>query len=121
MGVYKTTPGRDPLETVAIFITSNCGQLEHNVEFSYFPYNEWPELWFNFHLATRRSIFARLWAAIRYVAGYRCRYGEWDTLEMDPGDARDLAEFLIEYSEIATNQREKYHSQAIAEFKDTVE
>jgi hypothetical protein len=115
MGFYKTGPGRDPFETTAVLITCNCGDLEHAVEFSYFPQEEWPELLFQFHLTTRRNVFERLWAAIRYVFGYRCRYGEWDTLSMDPGDARDLARFLTEYSEIATNQREKFHSQALAE------
>jgi hypothetical protein len=116
MPVYKTVPGRDPFETTAILTTCDCGRMEHAVHFSYFPDEEWPELWFQFHLV-HRGFFSRIWPAVRYVFGYRCRYGEWDTLTMDPGDARDLAKFLLEYSEIATNQREKYHAQMMADIE----
>lgn len=102
MGFYKTTPGRDPAETVGVLITCNCGSDEHQASFSYFPDDEWPELFLSFRLTTYRNLFKRAWVALRYVAGYRCRYGEWDELGMSPRDARKLAEFLLEYAESAT-------------------
>ena len=100
MSVYKTAD-KDPTETRAILVTCDCGHQEHAVHFSYFPDEEWPELFFEFHLKTWRNIFQRTWAALRYAFGYHCRYGEWDELVMTPRDARQLAEFLLEYAEIA--------------------
>jgi hypothetical protein len=107
MPVFKCGPGYDPFQTEAILITCGCGVKEHMLKFSYWPDEEWPELFFEFHLSTYRNVLRRLWVAIRYIFGYRCRYGEWDEFTMEPMDARDLAEFLIEYAGIATNQRNK--------------
>jgi hypothetical protein len=115
MPVFRTSPGRDPLETTAVLMLCDCGCKEHMIEFSYWPRDEWPELFFEFHLVTHRNILKRLWVAIRHVFGYRCRYGEWDELVMNPKDAKSLARFLVEYAEIALKQYDKTQAEARAE------
>lgn len=117
MPVFKSGPGRDPLETTAILMLCDCGCREHMIGFSYWPKDDWPELFFEFHLTTSRNILQRAWAAIRYVLGHRCRYGEWDELVMNPNDAKSLAEFLTEYAEIALKQYDKTQSEARAEME----
>ena len=92
MPVFKIGPGRDPFETTACLVTCDCSCNEHMIEFSYLPDDEWPELYFQFHLSTHRNLFGRVWAAIRYIVGYRCRYGEWDELVLNPKDAKSLVE-----------------------------
>jgi hypothetical protein len=89
----------------AIIIGCECGLSEHRIEASYIPDEDWPDLYFSFHLSTHRGWFRRWWVAVRYLFGYRCRYGEWDTVSLSPLDARALAEFLDDYAEIAAQKK----------------
>jgi hypothetical protein len=56
-------------------------------------------MYFDVHLSTWRGVFRRLWAAIKYVAGYRCRYGEWDEFILSTMDVIRLRSFLEQYLE----------------------
>ena len=33
-----------------------------------------------FHLVTYKNIFKRIWVAIKYIFGYKSKYGEWDSV-----------------------------------------
>ena len=37
-----------------------------------------------------RNFFKRIWVALRYVFGYKCRYGHWDCFLLNPEDAARL-------------------------------
>ncbi len=56
------------------------------------------EMFITFHL-TRHGFFRRVWTAIRYVCGYRCRYGEWDEVVLGEEEAQGIIEFLTRYVE----------------------
>jgi len=47
-------------------------------------------VWLEVHLYKWRSVFKRVWVAIKYVFGYRCRFGHWDTIEIHPADAQRM-------------------------------
>src|SRR5574337_647269 len=57
-------------------IVCACFSDEHTLHFDYD--EEYGDLVVSVHLRTYRNIFKRIWVAIKYVFGYRCKYGEWD-------------------------------------------
>lgn len=44
--------------------------------------------------------FKRVWAAIKYVFGYRCCYGHFDEFILQPDDADRLIALLTKYKEL---------------------
>lgn len=66
-------------------IFCSCGSAEHQLliwhddEFS----GEYREVGLQPHLVTHQNIFKRIFVAIRYVLGYRSRYGHWDSIIVD--------------------------------------
>ena len=74
------------------FIRCSCGSPEHQ-----FILTRWPEedeLSLEVHLVTWNNLLRRLWIAIRYVLGYRCRYGHWDEVLISKDKAQEMREFL---------------------------
>jgi len=94
MTVYKlVTPEFDEH---AISVTCACHSAEHNLQLAYYDDADDWELFVSVHLVSR-GLLSRLWTAIRYVFGYRCRYGEWEELLIGTRDAREVIEFLQAY------------------------
>ena len=62
-----------------------CGSAEHQLlvwyddEFA----DGYREVGLQPHLVTYRNIFKRIFVAIRYVFGYRSKYGHWDSIIID--------------------------------------
>lgn len=76
-----------------------CHSTEHQMIFSYDQEvsNEWPaEVYAHVHLITHRNIFKRILYAVKYVFGYKCRYGAWDEFIFNKEDVKKL-EDLVEY------------------------
>ena len=46
------------------------------------------------HLVQWRSFFKRAWVALKYVFGYRSRFGHWDITELHPHDARRMIQLM---------------------------
>ncbi len=74
------------------FFECACHSDEHTLKFSYDPEDN--ELYTSVYLNQYRNIFRRVWVAIKYVFGYRCKYGHWDCFIMQPKDAGRLRAFL---------------------------
>lgn len=55
-----------------------------------------------------RGFFKRLWVAVKYVFGYKCRYGHWDTWNLRFEDIDRLQTMLAEYAKIAKERDNKY-------------
>jgi hypothetical protein len=49
-----------------------------------------PQLYFHLQLYQYRNIFKKMWVAIKYVFGYECRYGHWDTINISEDDTNRL-------------------------------
>ena len=46
------------------------------------------------------NIFKRIWVAIKYVFGYKCKYGHWDCWLLHDDDLDRLLDLLTEYKKI---------------------
>lgn len=70
-----------------------CSSIEHQVIFQYFEDEkdaDDKEVYVSIHLAPERNIFKRIWYAIRYIFGYRCRYGHFEEFIFNKNDAERL-------------------------------
>lgn len=80
----------EPSETQ--YFECSCFSPEHTLRFSYDPEDN--ELHTHIFLNQYRNVFKRVWVAIRYVFGYKCRYGEWDCWILKPEDVHRLKALL---------------------------
>lgn len=77
-----------------IFICA-CHSFDHQIIFSVFEDDTLPpQVIVTTHLKTYRNIFKRIWVAIKYVFGYKSRYGDWDEFIFNPDDLEDLKKYL---------------------------
>ena len=74
-----------------IFICQ-CQSLEHQVGFWYDEEDDY--LYCEPHLKTHRNFFKRLWVALKYVFGFRSRYGHWDSTIFEKEDMKKLRDYL---------------------------
>ena len=73
----------------------NCGSPDHIVRFAYDSDMESDEVcWIEVQLRQWRSVWKRIYVAIRYILGYECRYGHWDCTTIDLTEAHKLHDFL---------------------------
>ena len=81
-----------------LWVRCDCHSPEHLFVLEYFPndedFDEWGTMYMQIHLANWYGIFRRLWAALRYVFGYRCRYGEFDEVLINREKAREIRDFV---------------------------
>jgi hypothetical protein len=91
------------------FLQCRCARLEHLAQFSY-SYKDWEsstvdpdrltaEMYLSVHLFSWHNILRRIWIAIKYIFGYRCRYGEWDCLLLSVMDVIKLRRFAEQFLE----------------------
>ena len=66
---------RDKLLNTEYF-ECDCGDFDHTLRVSYFK-DEPTEMYVEIHLR-QQPFFKRLWKAIKYVCGFRSRYGDFD-------------------------------------------
>ena len=77
-------------------IVCDCGSLEHQIVFSWFPDDdEYHETFVNVYLSSR-SFWRRLTAGLRYIFGYKCVFGHWEETTLSPEQCAELAAFLAE-------------------------
>lgn len=69
-----------------------CDSPEHTLHIEYDP--DVDTIAFNMHLNQYRNIFKRIWTAIKYVFGYKCKYGHWDVFELKREDIPKFKEIL---------------------------
>lgn len=111
---------KNPIEGTALFLCK-CESAEHQVIFKLYDWEsdrDWSaadfpassiiapadpqdcaELVMEVHLSNFRGFFGRVWHAIKYVLGYRCRYGDWDTMYVKYSDVDSMIKMLIQYKQ----------------------
>lgn len=82
-------------EMESLTLRCACGSAEHSLHYCYDP--EENEIHTEIFLRQYRNIFQRIWIAIKYIFGYKCRYGHFDCFEMTPEAAKDLRILLDKY------------------------
>jgi hypothetical protein len=82
----------------ALDLDCACRDVSHLVRLSYWT-DESPDymnLYLHYYLEAP-NFFKRLWYGIRYIFGYRCRYGEFGEVLLEEIDALRLRTFLNGY------------------------
>jgi hypothetical protein len=72
----------------------DCYSTEHQLVFKHDPNEEYHELYIDVHLITWKNFFKRIWVSLKYISGYKCRYGHWDEFVFNKNDAERLIEIL---------------------------
>ena len=79
-----------------------CHSTEHQYIFSYD--KEDNMIYIMPHLNSNNGFFKRLWLGIKYIFGYRSRFGHWDEFILNPKDYPRL-KLLLE--KLNTNEKHK--------------
>ena len=69
-----------------------CHSSEHQILTEYD--EKYNQIYVQIHLSTHKNFFKRIWVAIKYVFGYKSRYGEWDNIIIDKDNYHILAKEL---------------------------
>ena len=80
-----------------IFIC-DCHSLEHLVAFWYDIDDK--VLYIEPRLVTHRNFFKRLWVGVKYVFGYKSRFGEFDEFILGIDSQKELRDILNEQKEV---------------------
>ena len=87
------------------FFECGCYSPEHTLKFTldpdtgYIKNHKWPELYTSVFLNPYRNWYQRIWVAIKYVFGYKCKFGHWDTFIMRNEDIERLQTLLKKYQD----------------------
>jgi hypothetical protein len=81
------------MKSPKVFIC-DCRSYEHQSIFWHD--SEDDQLYVSIHLTTHKNIFKRLWSAIKYIFGYKSRFGSWDEFIFKPEDKERLLNYLKE-------------------------
>ena len=74
------------------FFECECMSDEHTLKFVYD--KEDNALYTTIFLNQYRNIFKRLWIAIKYIFGYKSKYGHWDCFSLRSDDVKRLKSVL---------------------------
>ena len=74
-----------------------CASNEHTLVFNLDVEDK--ELYTSVFLHDYRSFFARCWVAIKYIFGYKCKYGHWDCTILKGKDIPRLISLLKKLEE----------------------
>jgi hypothetical protein len=74
-----------------IYVCS-CNSIEHQMSFFYDEKEK--ELYTEVHLYNYKNFFKRLISAIKYIFGYKSKYGNWDSMIFKKEDLIDLRNYL---------------------------
>jgi hypothetical protein len=84
-----------------------CGSDEHNFKFSLDPDDG--DFYLSVYLDQNRGFFGRIGEAVKYVFGYKSKYGHWDTTILSRSDTVRLGE-LCQRSVIAYDAHMNEHT-----------
>ena len=76
-------------------IVCECGLTEHQFLLALYEWEDEVEVYLESHLSTYRNFFKRVWVAIRYIFGYRCKYGEWDCVMLGEEQLQQMLDFIF--------------------------
>lgn len=90
------------------FFECACGADEHTLRFKLDAYDPKDvELYTSVFLNQYRGFFGRLWVAIKYLFGYKCKDGHWDCTMIRLEDADRLIALLENYKRLSAKGQSK--------------
>lgn len=82
-------------EAINDLFICQCYNTEHQLIFSYFP-EEKGDVYVSVHLTPEYRIWKRIWIAIKYIFGYKCKFGHFDEFIFKRTDA-DKLQSVVNY------------------------
>jgi len=79
------------------YFECECLGDEHTLRFIYDEQDN--DLYATIFLNQYRSIWKRLWVAIKYAFGYKCKYGHWDIWTLKREDCKRLRKLILKKEE----------------------
>lgn len=79
-------------ETINDVFICQCSNTEHQLIFVYD--KDWDEVFVSVHLNHMYSFWKRVWAAIKYIFGYRSKYGHFDEFIFKKSDSKKLQKIV---------------------------
>ena len=77
------------------FIVCECSSQDHTICVRYCDDMDGDQIcWIEVQLHQYRSFFQRIVIAIKYIFGYQCRYGHWDSTSINISSGEKLVDFL---------------------------
>jgi hypothetical protein len=95
----------DPTKMDKYYIECECGTDEHLLVFHYD--EEYNEIYTSVQMSPFFGVFKRIWKAIKYVFGYKCKYGHWDCTMLKSEDYSKLRDLFHKAAMQATYDRLK--------------
>ena len=74
------------------YFECSCSSEEHTFSFHYDPDDG--ELYMSAFLNDWEAWYKRVWKAVKYVFGYKCKYGHWDCTILTQKQTQRLKELL---------------------------
>ena len=63
-----------------------CHSTDHQMVFLYDDDPDWEDVYVHIHLSQSRNFFERLWHGLKYIFGYKSKYGDFDEMILKPQD-----------------------------------
>lgn len=79
------------------FVSCDCRSPEHLLRFTFD--TEEKQIYATIHLADWKTLRKRLWTAVKYVAGYKSKYGHYDEVLISRKEAKALRDNLNDFIE----------------------
>lgn len=82
------------------YFDCECACSEHVLRFIYmgaYKDIEPPQLYLDLFLYHYHNFFQRIWIAIKYIFGYKCKYGHFDNWIIDVKDAQRFRDMVNRY------------------------
>ncbi len=74
------------------YLECSCFSPEHRLSFVYD--EEDNEIYVSVFLSQYHNFFERVWIGIKYVFGYKCKYGHFDNFILSPDDKGKLIQII---------------------------
>lgn len=77
------------------YFQCECSSQEHTFGIQFDTVDK--EVMFHVQLFQYRNVLQRMWVAVKYVFGYECKYGHWDTTMLNEEKFMDLYNLMGRY------------------------
>jgi len=77
-----------------------CFSDEHTLKMTLDADPQYPDVYTSVFLNDYQNIFKRIWIAIKYIFGYKCKYGHWDCFTLQQEDADRMINLIQEYKKL---------------------
>lgn len=94
---------RDDLTDTEYF-ECDCGDMDHILRVSYYK-EDTEEMYVEIHLR-QKTFLQRVWHGVKYIFGFRSRYGDFDEFLWAPETARKYRAFIDKYLEACDKKDE---------------